>query len=108
MKKFDIVLASLAIILFGGLLHRIGLGGFLMRLSIGLMIIIIMIYWKLIPYKNQLSPRYLVIIRKIEKVLTPIFNFLSVLPKFQFGAHISMDLAPLIICSILILLLIII
>lgn len=108
MKKIDVVLILLAVGLFWGLFHKIGMGIYLVRLLLGLITMVIMIYWKLAPYKSQLSPRYLAIANRIENILNPIFRAFSRLPKFQFGTHLSMDLAPFIVCSILIILLIII
>ena len=83
-------------------------GLFLVKVVIGLATLLVVLYWKMFPYKSQLSPRYLKWFVRIEKVMTHVLGIFKNVPKIQLGQNLAMESAPFIICSILIILLILI
>lgn len=108
MKKNDLFLIILAIVLVGLFLSRFLSGIWLFKTAIGLLTLIILLYWKLYPYKNQLSPKYLKWFIQIEKIVSPLWSLFKNVPKIQLGQNLLMESAPFIICSILIIILTII
>jgi len=107
LKRGDYILFGISLILVIVVLGSIGNILFFLKSVLGLALITFMLYWKLLPYKNQLYPKHIKIIDGIEKVLTPITTILAKIPKYQFGQHLSMDMGLFIICSILVIALII-
>lgn len=108
MKNNDLFLIILAIVLAGLFLSRFLSGFWLIKAAVGLLTLTILLYWKLYPYKNQLSPIYLKWFIQIEKTVTPLWSLFKNVPKIQLGQNLAMESAPFIICSILIIILTII
>ena len=105
MKKFDWFLIAVAIITFLSLFGRILSGIWFVKLIVGIATLLVLLYWKLAPYQGQLSQKYLDWFVRVEKVMKPIWNLFNAVPNIQLGRNLSMESAPFIICSILIIIL---
>lgn len=108
MKKFDLILTAIVISIAISFVMRFFSGLFLVKALTGLATLLVVLYWKMFPYKGQLSPKYLKWFVRIEKVMTHVFGIFKNVPKIQLGQNLAMESAPFIICSILIIILIVI
>lgn len=107
MKKFDIILLIISIVLFASLLVRFLSGIWIFKVLVGIVTLLVLFYWKLAPYKAQLSPKYSSWFTQIERVIKPIWGIFKNVPNIQLGQHLAMESAPFIICSILIIILVV-
>lgn len=107
MRKSDFVLIAIAVMMVISLMVRFLSGLWFLKLLVGIYTIVMLIYWKLSPYKTQLSTQYIKWFNYAERIIQPIWNLFKKLPKIQLGQHLAMDVAPFIICCILIILLIV-
>ena len=105
MKKFDLFLIAVAAVALLSLVGRILSGMWLIKFIVGIATLLVLLYWKLVPYKGQLSSQYMNWFVRIEKIIRPIWNMFNAVPNIQLGSNLSMESAPLIICSILIIIL---
>ena len=105
MKKVDKILFSTALLLLIGLLLYID-GIIILRIAICLIIIGIFFYWKLVPYKSQLYPKYAQIMDSVAVVITPLIQLLNKLPNVKLGDKLFVDTRYLLLCTILLFLLV--
>lgn len=108
MKKIDLVLTAIVMVIVIPFLVKLFSGIIFVKMIMGFVTLLVVLYWKLYPYKNQLSPKYLKWFIKIENVMTHIFGIFKNVPKIQLGQNLAMESAPFIICSLLIIFLIVI
>lgn len=106
MRKTDIVFLIIAVVLILVFGSSYMSARFLIKLPIGIITLLFVIYWKIMPYKNQLSANYRRYYDITDQVLQPIFKIFSRFNKVKLGATMQMESAPFIICSILIIILI--
>ena len=108
MKKFDYILIVIAIFMGSMLITKLLSGMIFIKAIVGLITMVMLLYWKLSPYKQQLSPKYQNWFSHIEKCVRPVWNLFRNIPKIQLGHNLSMEAAPFIACSILIIILVLI
>lgn len=107
MKRTDIILFATAFAVFVGLLLYIG-ALVILRVAVCLIVIGLVLYWKILPYKNQLYPQYAKVADSIGKVINPLLQLFNKMPNIQLGDKLFVDTKYLVLCSLLLLLLIII
>lgn len=105
MKKIDYLLISIGIPLM--LLIVGGSWVIMLKFLLGILLIAFVTYWKIIPYKTQLAPRYQKTFGLIERVSQVFINALSFLPKFQLGQRLQLDMSYIVIIIIFVITLII-
>lgn len=106
-KKSDYILITLSTVLALGIaIHSIG-WIYIIKLIIGIVTFVVFLYWKLLPYKNQMYPNYEKILSSIERFLGPIMRQMNYIQSLKLGNHLSMDMRPYYLCSLCIILLIV-
>ena len=107
MKKTDLVILAIAVILVITLGSSYLSAKFLLKLPIGLITLLFVLYWKFMPYKNQLATNYRKYYDMMDKFTQPVFRMFSRYSRIKLGPSMEMESAPFIISSILIVILII-
>ncbi len=107
MQRIDQILISIAILLLVGLLLYID-AMLILRIVIGLLIIGIVLYWKLFPYKTQLYPNYSKYMDIMGKVVDPALKLMDNLPNIQLGERFFLDSRYFVVCSLLLIILVVI
>lgn len=75
-------------------------------LALNLLIICLFLYSKLLPHKDRLTGNYLGIFNFVNKIYTPILNFLKgIFKPAQVGVGLAVDTAQLVLLIILLVLL---
>ena len=110
MDKTEIIRISIIALIIVALLNAIGMSGnvnikWLLKLVTGFSLFIVILYWKVLPYKNKLNEANLKKFETVAGICDPIFNLFSRLPKIKLGDYTDMNSAPLAVCGILILIL---
>ena len=105
MKKSTALLIGVALILSGTLARSNWIIG--LKLLCAIFLVMLILYWKIAPFKQQLFPKYLKAFGITEKVLIRLQNILSFIPKIQLGLHLQLD-ASLIVCIIFTLLILVV
>lgn len=113
MDKSEIIKIAVISLIIVALLNAIGMSGnihikWLLKLVTGISLFITILYWKTIPYKSKLNEANLKKFETVGNICDPIFNLFIRLPKIQLGNGTEMNSAPLAVCGILILILIMI
>lgn len=107
MKKIDLILIAVAFCMAATAIVKFLSGIWILKLLVGMVTLVVLLYWKLAPYKSQLSPKYLQCFNQVEKCIKPVWGLFKNVPMIQLGNRLLMEAAPFIICSVLIILLII-
>lgn len=107
MKKFDLILITIVSLICIWIINSFLSAIFIVKAIVGLITLVVLLYWKLSPYKHQLSPKYFKYYSYVETGITPVWNLFQNVPRIQLGQGLAMDSAPVIISSILILILIV-
>lgn len=110
MDKQEIIKISVIALIIVALLNAIGMSNniqikWLLKLVTGFSLFIVILYWKVLPYKNKLSEANLKKFETVGNICDPIFNLFTKLPKIKLGDYTDMNSAPLAVCGILILIL---
>lgn len=105
MKKSIVLLIGVALILLGTLTRGFWIIG--MKLLCAMFLVIFILYWKIVPFKQQLFPKYQKAFGITERMFVRLQNVLSFIPKIQLGKHIQLDMS-LIACIIFILMLLVV
>lgn len=105
MKKSIVLLICIALILLGTLTRRNWIIG--LKLLCALSLIIFILYWKIVPFKQQLFPKYQKAFDITERILIRLQNVLSFIPKIQLGQHLQLDMS-LILCIIFMLMILVV
>lgn len=110
MNKTEIIRISIIALLIVALFNAFGIGGnvnikWLLKLVTGFSLFIVILYWKVLPYKSKLNEDNLKKFESVGNICDPIFNLFTKLPKIKLGDSTEMNSAPLAVCGILILIL---
>lgn len=105
MRKGNLVIFVIAVILVITLGSSFLSIMFFLKLLTGIITLLFVLYWKFTPYKNQLATNYRRYYDLMDKYIKPIFRMLSRYPKIKLGPSMEMESASFIICSILIVIL---
>ena len=89
MKKSIVLLIGIALILLGTLTRGNWIIG--LKLLCAMFLIILILYWKIVPYRQQLFPKYQKAFDITERILIRLQNVLSFIPKIQLGQHLQLD-----------------
>lgn len=105
LKKSDITLivTALVALLFLTGMHWI----ILIKILVAIVLLLILLYWKVFPYKNLIDGKYKSIFNAVDSALHPILSRLSSLPQIRLGTNLCLESGCLFITFILILTLII-
>ena len=105
MKKMDywlLCIAVLIVIFLCGSNWR-----FFLKLLMGVILVVFVVYWKIIPYKTMLLKKYQDVFNAIDKIVNPIITLLQFIPKIKLGNNFQLDTSFLVVVSVIILTLII-
>lgn len=91
MKKSIVLLIGIALILLGTLTRGNWIIG--LKLLCAMFLIILILYWKIVPYRQQLFPKYQKAFDITERILIRLQNVLSFIPKIQLGQHLQFDMS---------------
>ena len=110
MDKQEIIRISVIALIIVALLNAIGMSNniqikWLLKLATGFSLFVVILYWKVIPYKSKLNEDNLKKFETVGNICDPIFNLFTKLPKIKLGDSTEMNSAPLAVCGILILIL---
>lgn len=110
MDKSEFIKIAVISLIIVALLNAIGMSSnihikWVLKLFTGVSLFIVILYWKTIPYKNKLSDANLKKFEAVGNICDPIFNLFTNLPKIKLGEYTEMNVAPLVVCGILILIL---
>lgn len=110
MDKQEIIKISVIALIIVALLNAIGMSNniqikWLLKLVTGISLFVVILYWKTIPYKSKLNEANLKKFEAVGNICDPIFNLFTKLPKIKLGDYTDMNAAPLAVCGILILIL---
>lgn len=89
MKKSDIFLIIIASILLSMLIGSYWI--IFLKLLSALFLITLVLYWKIVPFKNQLFAKYQRAFSIIERMTTRLLGILDFIPKIQLGQHLWLD-----------------
>ena len=95
MKKSIALLIGIALILLGTLTRGNWVIG--LKLLCAIFLVMLVLYWKIEPFKQQLFPKYQKAFGITERIF--IQNVLGFIPKIQLGQRLQLD-TPLIVCII--------
>ncbi|MGL5980120.1 MAG: hypothetical protein ACRCZY_04435 [Phocaeicola sp.] len=105
MKKTDIGLLVLSLIV---LFLLIGTNSVCFaKIVLGLFLIIFALYWKIAPFKSELTDKYKLLFLRFEKIALLLLAPFKLCPKMRLGNRIQLETSYLVIFTIIILLLII-
>ena len=105
MKKSTVLLISIVLILLGMLTRGNWIIG--LKLLCAMFLVILILYWKIIPFKQQLFPKYQQAFGITERIFIRLQNILSFIPKIQLGQHLQLD-TSLIACIIFMLMILVV
>ena len=89
MKKSDIFLMCVGIIL---LIVLLGIRWILfVKILCALFLIGLVLYWKIVPFNDQLFIKYQQPFNFLEIVVRKLLGCLSFIPKLQLGRHLQLD-----------------
>ena len=98
MKKSIALLIGIALILLGTLTRGNWIIG--LKLLCAIFLVMLILYWKIAPFKQQLFPKYQKAFGIItERIFMRLQNVLGFIPKIQLGQRLQLD-TPLIVCII--------
>lgn len=98
MKKSIALLIGIALILLGTLTRGNWVIG--LKLLCAIFLVMLVLYWKIEPFKQQLFPKYQKAFGITERIFIRLQNVLGFIPKIQLGQRLQLD-TPLIVCIIL-------
>lgn len=78
-----------------------------LKIVIAIAILAVFLYWKVLPYRKQLYPRWGKVMDSLEKGVAPVVHSLDRLPNIKLGDKLYVDAKYLVVCATLLLLLII-
>lgn len=107
MRKGNLVILLSAAILLITLGSSLLSAMFFLKLMIGIITLLFVLYWKFTPYKNQLSSNYRKYYDMMDKYIKPVFRMFSRYSRIKLGLSMEMESSSFIICSILIVILVI-
>ena len=105
MKKSIVLLIGIALILLGTLTRGNWIIG--LKLLCAMLLIVLILYWKIVPFRQQLFPKYQKAFDITERILIKLQNVLGLIPKIQLGQHLQLDMS-LIVCIIFMLMILVI
>lgn len=97
MKKSIALLIGIVLILLGTLTKGNWIIG--LKLLCAIFLVMLILYWKIAPFKQQLFPKYQTAFGVIERIFIRLQNVLGFIPKIQLGQRLQLD-TPLIVCII--------
>lgn len=97
MKKSIALLIGIALILLGTLTRGNWIIG--LKLLCAIFLIVLVIYWKIVPFKQLLFPKYQKAFGVAERIFIRLQNILGFIPKIQIGQRLQLD-TSLIVCII--------
>ena len=77
-----------------------------LKTVIGIAVLAVFLYWKVLPYRKQLYPRWEKVMDSLEKGVGPVVHSLDRLPNIKLGDKLYVDAKYLVVCCILLLVLI--
>ncbi len=89
MKQLFVFIIVISLILFGSIIR--GNWIVLLKLLCGLFLIVLMLYWKIAPFKGQLFPKYQRAFGIIENIFVKTLGVIKFIPKAQIGQHLQLD-----------------
>lgn len=95
MKKSIALLIGVALILLGTLTRGNWIIG--LKLLCAIFLVMLVLYWKIAPFKQQLFPKYQNAFGITERIFMRLQNTLGFIPKIQMGQHLQLD-TSLIVC----------
>lgn len=107
MKRTDSILFTTAFALFVGLLLYIDALAIL-KVVVCLIVIVLVLYWKILPYKSQLYPQYAKVADSVGMIVNPVLQMFHKMPNIQIGDKLFVDTKYIVLCSLLLLILVLI
>lgn len=95
MKKSIALLIGIALILLGTLTRGNWIIG--LKLLCAIFLVMLVLYWKIAPFKQQLFPKYQKAFGITERIFMRLQNILGFIPKIQMGQRLQLD-TSLIVC----------
>ena len=95
MKKSIALLIGIALILLGTLTRGNWIIG--LKLLCAIFLVMLVLYWKIAPFKQQLFPKYQNAFGITERIFMRLQNILGFIPKIQMGQRLQLD-TSLIVC----------
>ena len=105
MKKSTVLLIGIALILSGILTRSNWIIG--LKLLCAIFLLMLVLYWKIFPFKQQLFPKYQKAFDITERAFIRLQNILDFVPKIQLGKRLQLD-TSLIVCIILMLVILVV
>ena len=97
MKKSTALLIGFALILLGTFTRGNWIIG--LKLLCAIFLIMLVLYWKIVPFKQQLFPKYQKAFDIAERIFIRLQNVLGFIPKIHLGQRLQLDIS-LIVCII--------
>ena len=107
MKRTDSILITTALIIFVGLLLCVNALAIL-KIVVCIIALILVLYWKILPYKSQLYPQYAKVADAIAKIVNPVLQLFNKMPNIRLGDKLFVDTKYLVLYSLLLIVLVII
>lgn len=95
MKKSIALLIGIALILLGTLTRGNWIIG--LKLLCAIFLVMLVLYWKIAPFKQQLFPKCQKAFGITERIFMRLQNILGFIPKIQMGQRLQLD-TSLIVC----------
>ena len=89
MKKSIALLIGIALILLGTLTRGNWVIG--LKLLCAIFLVMLVLYWKIEPFKQQLFPKYQKAFGITERIFIRLQNVLGFIPKIQLGQRLQFD-----------------
>ena len=105
MKISIALLIGIALILLGTLTRGNWVIG--LKLLCAIFLVMLVLYWKIEPFKQQLFPKYQKAFGITERIFIRLQNVLGFIPKIQLGQRLQLD-TPLIVCIIFMLMILVV
>lgn len=105
MKKTDVVLVFVSLAVLFLILGSSWI--YLAKMILGAFLITFTLYWKLVPYKNELTGNYQKLFVKFDAVISFLLGLFKACPRISIGTRLQLESSYLIIISLIVLLLII-
>ena len=105
MKKSIALLIGIALILLGTLTRGNWIIG--LKLLCAIFLVMLILYWKIAPFKQQLFPKYQTAFGITERIFIRLQNVLGFIPKIHLGQRLQLD-TPLIVCIIFMLMILVV
>lgn len=97
MKNSIVLLIGIALVLLGTLTRGNWIIG--LKLLCAMFLVMLVLYWKIVPFKQQLFPKYQKAFGITERIFIRLQNVLGFIPKIQLGQCLQLD-TSLIVCII--------